>query len=331
MWPLISPASAACVFLHLRLDERVARLPHDRLAAVLRDVVVERLRALHLADDRRARLLLQHRAREEDHQLVAPEDVALVVDHADAIGVAVVGDARPRPSSPSPPSTRSSEVLLDRRIRVVVREAPVHLAEERRRRRSPAPRTAAPRSTPPAPLPASTTTFIPFRPTFTVCFTKWWYGVTMSKGITLPAVVLVAKSPASISLRRSWISSPWKVVFPAPILKPLYSGAVVAAGDHRQAVDRERVRGEVGERRRHHADVVDVEPDLGERLHERVAEPVRGLAAVAADDHRLAALAADDRAQAEAELLDHLDGQILIDQPADVVLAKDVRLHCGHS
>ena len=45
--------------LHLRLDERVARLPHDGLAAVLGDVVVERLRALHLAEDGGAGPLLR--------------------------------------------------------------------------------------------------------------------------------------------------------------------------------------------------------------------------------------------------------------------------------
>src|SRR5215470_2431542 len=35
-----------------------------------------------------------------------------------------------------------------------------------------------------------------------------------------------SKSPASINLRSSWISEPWKVVFPPPTLNPLYSGGL---------------------------------------------------------------------------------------------------------
>ena len=48
----------------------------------------------------------------------------------------------------------------------------------------------------------------------------------MSKGSTVPGRSATTKSPASMSLRSAWISSPWKVVLPAPILKPLYSGGL---------------------------------------------------------------------------------------------------------
>ena len=44
-------------------------------------------------DDRRARVPRQHVAREQHQQLVAPDHAAAVVDDADAVGVAVEGDA----------------------------------------------------------------------------------------------------------------------------------------------------------------------------------------------------------------------------------------------
>src|SRR5207248_452179 len=82
------------LFFHLRLDQRMARLPHDGPSAVLLDVVVERLRALHLTDDGGAGALGEHVAREEDHQLIAPEDAAVVVDGAEAVRVAIPGDTQ---------------------------------------------------------------------------------------------------------------------------------------------------------------------------------------------------------------------------------------------
>jgi len=55
---------------------------------------------------------------------------------------------------------------------------------------------------------------------------KWLYGVTMSNGFTVPGRAAWTKSPASMSLRSAWISAPWNVVLPAPVLKPLYSGGL---------------------------------------------------------------------------------------------------------
>jgi hypothetical protein len=50
------------------------------------------------------------------------------------------------------------------------------------------------------------------------------------------------------------ISSPYSEPA-AQELEAVVLGRVVAAGDHHRAVDRQRVRGEVQDRRRHHADV----------------------------------------------------------------------------
>ena len=46
-----------------------------------------------LSNDGRARPAFQHVARPQHHQLVAPQDAALTVDGADAIAIAVEGDA----------------------------------------------------------------------------------------------------------------------------------------------------------------------------------------------------------------------------------------------
>ena len=78
--------------LHLSLDQRVPCLPHDRPSAVPGDVVVEFLRTFDLADDGGAGILLQDEAGEEQQKLIAPEDISAVGDHADPVGVSVIGD-----------------------------------------------------------------------------------------------------------------------------------------------------------------------------------------------------------------------------------------------
>jgi hypothetical protein len=59
--------------LHPRLHERMAGLPHHRLAARGADQRPEMLRALDVEEDRRARVAQQHVAREQ-HQLAIGED-----------------------------------------------------------------------------------------------------------------------------------------------------------------------------------------------------------------------------------------------------------------
>ena len=60
--------------------------------AVLCDVVIELLRAFDLADDGRAGIFLQDEAGKEEQELVSPEDISAIGDHADPVGVSVVGD-----------------------------------------------------------------------------------------------------------------------------------------------------------------------------------------------------------------------------------------------
>ena len=68
-------------------------LPHDRPAALFRNVVIETLRGLHLGNDGTARLGWENIAGIHDHQTVAPQELALLIDGADAITIAVIADA----------------------------------------------------------------------------------------------------------------------------------------------------------------------------------------------------------------------------------------------
>ena len=93
MWSRHLTGERGADLLHPRLDQRVAYLPHLDVAARGGDLVAHRLRALDLADEPGARDLVEQRLAEQDHELVAPQDRAGRVDHAEAIGVAVERDA----------------------------------------------------------------------------------------------------------------------------------------------------------------------------------------------------------------------------------------------
>ena len=80
------------IVAHLALQVRVAGLPHDGHAAVLPDVVDERLRGLHVEDDLGAGMPGEQIAGEQDQDQVGLVALTALVDDPDAIGVAVVGD-----------------------------------------------------------------------------------------------------------------------------------------------------------------------------------------------------------------------------------------------
>src|SRR5581483_5328130 len=80
------------LLLELALDEGMTGFPHDGAAAVAGDIVVHALRAFDIADDRGAGAFAEDRAGEDNHQLIAPHDSAILVDRADPVGIAVIGD-----------------------------------------------------------------------------------------------------------------------------------------------------------------------------------------------------------------------------------------------
>src|SRR5262249_48820240 len=78
---------------HLRLDKRMAGAPHEGRAAHARDLVEQHLARLDVGDDGCPRALADDVAGQHDHELIAPENAALLVDDANAIAVAVEGNA----------------------------------------------------------------------------------------------------------------------------------------------------------------------------------------------------------------------------------------------
>src|SRR3546814_20102415 len=67
--------------------------PHQRLAAELGDAVEQHLAGLDVGDHRGAGMLRQDLGGVDGDQLVAPQHTPLLVDHADAVAVAVEGAA----------------------------------------------------------------------------------------------------------------------------------------------------------------------------------------------------------------------------------------------
>ena len=113
-------------FLHLRLDQRVAGFPHQRLSAQFGNTVEQHLTGFDVGDDRGAGVGLQDVAGQQQHQLIAPENAAFAVDRSDPIAVAVEGDAQIA-SLAAYGVDQLLQVLGDRRVRMVRREGAVDL------------------------------------------------------------------------------------------------------------------------------------------------------------------------------------------------------------
>ena len=119
-------------FLHPRLDERVAGLPHLRPGTRLDERLRQHLGALHVEHHRRAGAEAAHRVAAVEHEeLVAEEDLARLVHRADAVGVAIERDAE-LGAVPPHLGLQVAQVLGDGRVGMMVREGAVRLAEERR-------------------------------------------------------------------------------------------------------------------------------------------------------------------------------------------------------
>ena len=158
MWPLISPASGACISFILALMSEWPVFHITGLAPAFSERLRQHLGALHVEDHRRARPEAAHRvAAEEDQELVAVEDLARLVHRADAVGVAIERDAELR-AGPRAPRPAGREVLGHGRVGMMVREGAVRFAEERRHLGAERLRASATAITLPTPLPQSTTT-----------------------------------------------------------------------------------------------------------------------------------------------------------------------------
>ena len=79
--------------MHLLFHQAVAGLPHQWHPAVLDDELRQGLRGLHVKNDGSARLTLQQVARQQGQQPVSGDVMALFIDEARAVGVAIEGEA----------------------------------------------------------------------------------------------------------------------------------------------------------------------------------------------------------------------------------------------
>ena len=125
------------------LDVGMSRPTHDRVSSGVGNHLGEVPRALHVVDDIGARVSARDVARKQHHEAIGPDDCPAVGDDAQAVAIAVEGDAQVRIAF----ADRDDEVVEVRRfgrIRMVVRKAAVdflvqahHFApesfEERRR------------------------------------------------------------------------------------------------------------------------------------------------------------------------------------------------------
>ena len=160
MWPLISPASGAPTSFIFALIERMAGLPHQRLAAGGRGSAGARC-CVHLTSNRigRARVALQHVAREQHQLAVGIDDLAVLGDDAEPVAVAVEREAELGVAG-CDRGDQVGEVLRLARVGMVI-------AGSRRRPREyssitlqPSARRIAGAEAPAMPLPESTAIFI---------------------------------------------------------------------------------------------------------------------------------------------------------------------------
>ena len=119
--------------------------------------------------------------------------------------------------------------------------------------------------------------------------------------------------------------SPWSVLLPTPTLRPLYSGGLWEPVIMHSPSTGSVCGGEVGERRRHHAQVDDVDPGRVQAGDHRLREARAREPAVAPHHHPAPAGSRTSRAEGAAHQADRVLGEVLVHQAADVVLAEDGR------
>ncbi len=116
------------LFFHLRLDERVAGLIHDRVAAQALQLVVEHLRALHFPDEGGAWFPRQDLAAVDQQQHVAVNDLTVFIHRADAVRVAVKGNAQVG-VLPLHGVLQRFEIRGNGGVRMMIGKAAVHVEE----------------------------------------------------------------------------------------------------------------------------------------------------------------------------------------------------------
>src|SRR5512139_3215734 len=104
-------------------------LPHDRRAAPPPDIIIEALGTLDLGYEGSSWTPGQDLAGKDNEKAVAEDHPTLLVDDADAVTVAVVGDSDIEPLAPDK-GGEIAEIFQHRGVRLMVRKGPVRFAVE---------------------------------------------------------------------------------------------------------------------------------------------------------------------------------------------------------
>src|SRR5947208_284058 len=101
----------------------------------------------------------------------------------------------------------------------------------------------------------------------------------------------------------------------------------MTAGDHYAGVNALREERVIEHGRRHHANVQDIKPRLVEATGEQVAEHGRAFARIAPKTHTPRAVTMKESADGARQIINTFVGQVAAYDAANVVFAKDVRIH----
>src|SRR6266699_3563163 len=315
--------------VHLLLDERVSRLPHDGDSACVLDGFRQCLGCLHVENDYlalpRAR---QHVARIHDQDVVPPNYLAGVVDHTDAVRVAIERNADVGVVL-FHGGDEILDVFRDSRIRVVIRKRAVALAEQKARLdaelRKELWRNKGARS---------------------VATIENDHQVAREFPDVCRNVVDVAVDDLLVAKRAL---PAWEFARDSELIEVLYISAVngagcetklesvvlgriVGAGDLDSADHIQIVLGPVGERGRNDSDVHHVDAACEQPRHQRSMQSFSAWPVIAPDGERtLHALFGQERGVRASDCRGDFFGEILSGDAADVVLAKDRARHCHWS
>ena len=281
------------------------------------DPGLEQARALHVVNDGRAWVAREHVLRVEHQLPVRVDDLPVFGDHADAVAVAVEGEAQLRVRV-CEQRNEVREVLRLGRVGVVVGKAPVDFRIQR----------------------GDFAAELPEEPW---CNVARHAVAAIDRDLHRPGELHVTHNPLQVGVRDLTVFDAPGALRHAPgfnappefldrlageraagdhHLDAVVIRRIVAAGEHDRAAAPEVVGREVSDRRGHHADIDNVRAACRDAFGERRRQFRSGQATVAADGNRRASGFERERTQCLAYRTHHLRSERGADDAANVIGAK---------